>query len=162
ERPSITEYVDKHPELACKIRDLFPALVVMEEVGPNREDSCSSPGNQALPLLRIPEQIGDYRIIREIGRGGMGVVYEPEQKSLGRHVALKVLPNRASGDTSCLSRFRREARSAARLHHTNIVPVFEVGEADGIHFYAMQYIQGQSLDELVLELRRLRKKLPVR
>src|SRR5262249_48129203 len=97
----------------------------------------------------------------EIGRGGMGVVYEAEQESLNRHVALKVLPNRANADSSCLQRFRNEARSAARLHHTNIVPVFEVGESDGIHYYAMQYIQGQSLDEILRELRRMRKKTPL-
>ena len=74
------------------------------------------------------QQIGDYRIIREIGRGGMGVVYEAEQISLGRRVALKVLPGHVGGDRKALERFRREAKAAARLHHTNIVPVFEVGQ----------------------------------
>ena len=77
------------------------------------------------------ERLGDYRILREIGRGGMGVVYEAEQESLGRHVALKVLPEQRSPDPKQLRRFQREARAAARLHHTNIVPVFGVGEHDG-------------------------------
>ena len=90
------------------------------------------------PLL----QIGDYRILREIGRGGMGVVYEAEQISLGRQVALKVLPGQVSGDRMVQERFRREARAAARLHHTNIVPVYEVGQDGDVRFYAMQFIQG--------------------
>src|SRR5262249_26085322 len=103
-----------------------------------------------------PEQLGDYRILREVARGGMGVVYEAEQVALGRHVALKVLPAQSGGDPLRLLRFRREARSAARLHPTNIVPVFDVGSADGVHYYAMQFIQGQGLDEVLQELRRLR------
>src|SRR5262249_23317124 len=91
----------------------------------------------------------------------MGVVYEAEQQSLGRQVALKVLPHSATRDSMRLRRFRREARSAARLHHTNIVPVHEGGDAQGIHYYAMQFIEGQSLDEILLELRRARKKAPI-
>ena len=91
------------------------------------------------------KQIGDYRILRQIGRGGMGVVYEAEQQSLGRRVALKVLPRHMAGDAKSLQRFQREARTAARMHHTNIVPVFEVGHDDEHVFYAMQLIQGQGL-----------------
>ena len=86
----------------------------------------------------------------------MGVVYEAVQQSLGRHVALKVLPCTGSAGSSQLERFRLEARAAARLHHTNIVPVFGVGEYDGVHYYAMQFIQGQGLDVIIDELRRLR------
>src|SRR5207237_6935293 len=103
-----------------------------------------------------PRQLGDYLIVREIGRGGMGVVYEAMQQSLARHVALKVLPAGELGGAAHLERFRREARAAARLHHTNIVPVFGVGEQDGVHYYAMQYIRGQGLDAVVAELRHLR------
>src|SRR5205807_7178653 len=80
-------------------------------------------------------QLGDYEILREVGRGGMGVVYEAQQLSLGRHVAIKVLPSHALLDPRQLGRFQREARSAARLHHTNIVPVFGVGEQNGLHYY---------------------------
>ena len=100
--------------------------------------------------------MGDYRILREIGRGGMGVVYEAEQVSLGRRVALKVLPWQVARDRTSLERFRREARASARLHHTNIVPVFEVGQDGEVSYYAMQFIQGQSLDSVIDELRRLR------
>jgi hypothetical protein len=102
------------------------------------------------------EQIGEYRILREVGRGGMGVVYEAEQVSLGRRVALKVLGRHAVGAGHHRERFEREARSAARLHHTNIVPVFGVGEEEGLHYYVMQFIQGLGLDEVIEELRRLR------
>jgi WD40 repeat protein/serine/threonine protein kinase len=88
----------------------------------------------------------------------MGVVYEAEQISLGRRVALKVLPLKVSSDPMILERFRREARAAARLHHTNIVPVFGVGQDGDVKFYAMQFIQGQGLDTVIAELRRLRER----
>ncbi len=107
------------------------------------------------PALR---QVGDYRVIREVGRGGMGVVYEAEQVSLGRRVALKILPGVVAKDRKALERFRREARAAARLHHTNIVPVFEVGQDGEVVFYAMQFIQGQGLDVVIDELARQRQK----
>jgi serine/threonine protein kinase len=104
----------------------------------------------------IPRRLGEYCILREIGRGGMGVVYEAVQESLGRHVALKVLPLNSLLGPTHLERFRREAQAAARLHHTNIVPVFAVGEHAGIHYYAMQFIDGQGLDRVLREVKRLR------
>src|SRR5262249_36359043 len=85
----------------------------------------------------------------------MGIVYEAVQVSLGRHVALKVLPRHALLDSRHLQRFQREAKAAARLHHTNIVPVYGVGEENGLHYYVMQFIPGQGLDEVLAELRRL-------
>src|SRR5262249_27084696 len=102
------------------------------------------------------ERLGDYRILREVGRGGMGIVYEAEQESLGRHVALKVLPAHALLNPRHLQRFLREARSASRLHHTNIVPVFGVGDGDGLHYYVMQFITGAGLHEVIDELKRLK------
>ena len=104
-----------------------------------------------------PERLGDYRILRVIGEGGMGVVYEAEHDSLKSRVALKVMHSRFRTDGSHLRRFRQEARSAARLHHTNIVPVFDFGEQDGICYYAMQYIDGVGLNEVLEDVRRLRK-----
>ena len=94
----------------------------------------------------------------QIGRGGMGVVYEAVQQSLGRHVALKLLPADAMSDPIRLERFRREAKAAARLHRTNIVPVFGTGESDGRHYYAMQFISGHPLDAVIDEIRRLKEK----
>ncbi len=154
-RPSVDEYAERYPVLAEQIRELFPALIMMEEHRP-REGEPANLLSKALDVSKIPEQLGEYRILREIGRGGMGVVYEAAQESLGRHVALKVLPFNSLINPTHLERFRREARAAAHLHHTNIVPVFGVGEQDGYHFYVMQFIQGQGLDAVLRELKRLR------
>jgi tetratricopeptide (TPR) repeat protein/tRNA A-37 threonylcarbamoyl transferase component Bud32 len=155
ERPALTDYVGRYPELAGELRALFSALVLMEDVRPG-----PPPPAQEAPPARtgdIPFQhLGEYRIIRQIGRGGMGVVYEAEQESLGRRVALKVLPPEALRDPTHVQRFQREARAAARLHHTHIVPVFGVGEDKGTHYYVMQYIEGRPLNEVLAELRRLR------
>jgi serine/threonine protein kinase/Flp pilus assembly protein TadD len=151
ERPASTEYAARHPELAERIRELFSALVLMEDVRPDPPTTADAPRDEG--ALR---RLGEYRIVREIGRGGMGIVYEAEQESLGRRVALKVLAPGALGDARQVERFQREARAAARLHHTNIVPVFAVGEENGTHYYVMQYIEGRPLDEVLEELRRLR------
>jgi serine/threonine protein kinase/tetratricopeptide (TPR) repeat protein len=154
ERPSVQEYCDKYPHVAADLREMLPALAEVEEV--------KDEGQAAVAVLGAdqPARLGEYRVLREVGRGGMGVVYEAVQESLGRHVALKVLPARAGVVGNALERFRREARAAAQLHHTNIVPVFGVGEADGVHYYAMQFIAGQGLDAVLDELRRLRDKTP--
>jgi eukaryotic-like serine/threonine-protein kinase len=154
ERPALSEYTRRHPELADEIRELFPALALMENLKPG--DHTTGPGLQSQSLDPPLRALGDYRILREIGRGGMGIVYEAEQVSLGRHVALKVLPPQALVNPTYIARFQREAKAAARLHHTNIVPVYGVGQAGGVHFYAMQFIAGEGLDKLLYELRRLR------
>ncbi len=154
------EYVARHPDLADEIRDLFPAIVMMEQLKPAEGDLTGvftgEPASQTDGPPRL-ERLGDYRILREVGRGGMGVVYEAEQESLGRRVALKVLPSHALADRQQEKRFRREARATARLHHTNIVPVYGVGDSDGLHYYVMQFIQGAPLDQVLAELKRLRK-----
>jgi serine/threonine protein kinase len=152
------EYAAKHPELADEILALFPALLMMEELGDETSDRTSSQGGQAgAQLGAIAGRLGEFRLLREVGRGGMGVVYEAEQESLGRRVALKVLPTGALTDLKQVRRFEREARSAARLHHTNIVPIFGVGEHEGTHYYVMQFIQGQGLDAVLAELKKFRQ-----
>jgi serine/threonine protein kinase len=151
ERPTITEYTARHPDLAPRIRALFPTLLLVEELGSSDAGAEGVSGEPPAVLAALAElqRLGDYRILRRIGRGGMGVVYEAEQESLGRHVALKVLPLLAVKDTNTIERFRREARATARLHHTNIVPVFEVGQECDVCYYAMQLIHGQPLDEVL-------------
>ena len=156
ERPSLSEYAARYPELAGEIRAVFPALVEMEQLA-SVEGALTGPHVPAAPGHGAPpRQLGDYRILREIGHGGMGVVYEAVQESLGRHVALKVLPLHGLLNSTHLERFKREAKAAARLHHTNIVPVFGVGEDGGVHYYAMQFIQGLGLDKVLEDVRRLR------
>jgi serine/threonine protein kinase/WD40 repeat protein len=152
ERPSLKEYTDRYPELADDIRRLFPALVKIEQAEQLRHAPPEAPVPPDVPAL---SQVGDFRILRRIGRGGMGVVYEAEHAALGRRVALKVLPPFAAQEPAALLRFRREVRAAAKLHHTNIVPVFEAGQDGDVWFYAMQFIQGQGLDQVIEELRRV-------
>ncbi|MES2789520.1 MAG: WD40 repeat domain-containing serine/threonine protein kinase, partial [Planctomycetota bacterium] len=95
------------------------------------------------------EHLGDYKIIREIGRGGMGIVYEARQESLGRQVALKVLPARRFRSERELHRFQREAQAVARLHHSHIVEIYGVGEQDGVHYFAMRHVTGRGLDQVI-------------
>ncbi|MCA9061872.1 MAG: protein kinase [Planctomycetaceae bacterium] len=154
EHPGISEFARRYPQHADEIYSILPTLVALERVSPDGESGSGR--DQITQDGAVLRQLGDFRIIREIGRGGMGIVYEAEQESLGRHVALKVLPYCAVLDRQQLDRFRREVRAAAQLHHSNIVPVFAVGEEKGIHYYAMQYIRGQSLDEVLQELNRMK------
>src|SRR5579871_4446070 len=157
ERPALSEFISRHPDLESEVRDLFPALVQIEKLKPAAGDLTGAFDSAGVsPDEPLPERFGEYRILRQVGQGGMGVVYEAEQESLGRHVALKVLPRQALLKATHLERFQREAKAAGRLHHTNIVPVFGVGECGGTHYYAMQFIRGEGLDKVLGDLRRLR------
>jgi serine/threonine protein kinase/tetratricopeptide (TPR) repeat protein len=149
EQPDVEEYAQAHPEVGDLLRGILPTLEALHPDDADSEQYDDSPS----PLELVKGCLGDYRIIREIGRGGMGIVYEAEQISLVRQVALKVLPFAAALDEKRLQRFKHEAQAAAHLHHTNIVPVFAIGCERGVHFYAMQYIAGQSLAEVIRELR---------
>jgi WD40 repeat protein/serine/threonine protein kinase len=134
EPADVEDYAGRHPEVAGVLRRVLPALQAFG-------DDAAAP--------EAPERLGDFRLLRELGRGGMGVVYQAEQISLGRTVALKVLSGGATLDPRNLQRFRTEARAAALLQHPNIVPVYAVGSEGGVHYYAMQMIGGQSLAALL-------------
>jgi serine/threonine protein kinase len=136
--------------LADDIRELFPFLANFERAIHNNPPKREF----ALPI-RAPTNSG-YRMGRRLGRGGMGVVYEAEHQSLQRRVAVKVLAGSLAHDSKARERFRREARSAGRLHHTNIVPIYEVGEDGDTLYYSMQLIDGHGLDRVIDEIRRLR------
>jgi serine/threonine protein kinase/WD40 repeat protein len=144
-RPDRTEFLGRHAALAGALAGFLEGIDLLHGAA-QPEDSLPAPAG--VPL-------GDFRLLREIGRGGMGVVYEAIQLSLGRRVALKVLPLAATLDPRQLQRFKNEAQAAACLHHRHIVPVHGVGTARGVHYYAMQLIEGSTLAELIQEQRRL-------
>jgi serine/threonine protein kinase len=147
-RPERDAFVARFPDLAGRLAPYLDALDLFQAAAP------AAPAKPAAEDVPPAESLGDYRIIREIGRGGMGVVYEAVQRSLGRKVALKVLPFAAALDAKQLRRFKNEAQAAAHLHHTNIVPVYAVGSERGVHYYAMQLIEGRNLAALIADLRR--------
>jgi serine/threonine protein kinase len=148
EQPSLEELAAKYPRYADLLRGHAGALDQLHHAAAGID-----PDPSAAPDARVRGRLGDYRIIRQVGRGGMGVVYEAEQLSLGRRVALKVLPFAATLDARQLQRFKNEAQAAAQLHHSNIVPVFAVGCDRGVHYYAMQFIDGRTLAQLITDLR---------
>jgi eukaryotic-like serine/threonine-protein kinase len=151
EQPQIELYAEEHPEIASLIRQTFPALRLVGQ-------SVSNPRSVRGIDLSRSNQLGDFRLIRELGSGGMGVVFEAEQVSMGRNVALKVLPQAGGLQQKSLQRFRNEVRAAASLDHPNIVSVYSVGEESGVHYYAMQLIRGQTLAEVIRQLALLRNR----
>lgn len=150
ESPSIEQYQAQNPEWASLIRQVFEPIALVEKLSAERLATTSKSSQL------VPQQLGDFRIVREIGRGGMGVVYEAVQLSLQRRVALKVINVQNSDQGKLQSRFRREAEAAAGLHHTNIVQVYGSGVDHGVHYYAMQLIQGAPLSDVIDWLRNTR------
>jgi tRNA A-37 threonylcarbamoyl transferase component Bud32 len=160
-QPSREEFQARYPEIAEALAECLEGLEFIHGAAPRLHQSVAEQAAAASASVAEfqPEgPLGDYRIVREIGRGGMGVVYEAVQLSLGRRVALKVLPLAGALDAKQLQRFKNEARAAATLHHTNIVPIFGVGCERGVHYYAMQFIEGQTLAAVIRELRPLAKR----
>jgi eukaryotic-like serine/threonine-protein kinase len=143
-----------HPELADELRPYLDNIRMLHDAT-HEIRSTRTPAKEAEspPPESGARQIGEYRIVREIGRGGMGIVYEAHQQSLNRQVALKILPFAAVLDQRQIARFRNEAQAAAQLHHPHIVPVFAVGQEQGVYYYAMQLIDGQSLEQVIAQLR---------
>ncbi|MEQ1826317.1 MAG: WD40 repeat domain-containing serine/threonine protein kinase [Pirellula sp.] len=146
--PSREEFVARYPNIATPLDECIRQLDWIKKVAMGLVDDPL--GNRSESTLKV---LGDYRIVRQLGRGGMGVVYEAEQISLRRRVALKVLPLAGMLDEKALARFRNEAQAAACLHHPHIVPIFGVGCERGVHYLAMQFVDGASLDHVILEMR---------
>jgi tetratricopeptide (TPR) repeat protein len=165
EAPEVTDCVDRHPELKDVLPHILAALEAMQSArgrsGPDSgggslvqtNPSASSAKDETDPDTAARAVLGDFTIVREIGRGGMGVVYEAFQRSLARRVALKMLPPAISVDVKAQARFRNESQAAAGLDHPNIVDVYGVGSEDGVHFYAMRFIEGWTLAQVIDALR---------
>lgn len=146
--PAIEDFVVENPDLEAEIRELFPIMLMLDQGARTRAD---------LPRMTLGSgvgpgmEIGDYELLRPIGCGGMGIVYEARNQKLGHHVAIKLLPT--SLDRPKLrERFMREASAAARMDHPNIVRVFDYGNANGLHYYVMSLIDGIGLNLVIARL----------
>ncbi|NDC53318.1 MAG: serine/threonine protein kinase [Planctomycetia bacterium] len=156
----LERFAAAYPDLADQLREVFAAILVTDAVAEQstvleaRQTSTAEPvvaiheaeaARFAPGGIPLPASFGDYDLLEEIGRGGMGIVYRATQRSLGRTVAIKMLLRRDLASRADLARFRSEAEAAARLDHPGIVPIFEVGESDGHPFYSMRLIEGTTL-----------------
>lgn len=149
--PSIDDYARKYPELADELRELLPLVESLEQWGVNKEVECVR-GN--IPDDFSLTEVGDYRIVREIGRGGMGIVFEAAHRETGKQVAIKLLPHRYVADLPRRrEHLRREATTIAGLRHRNIVPVYSFGSYQGYRYYVMQLVEGVNLDTVIKRLR---------
>lgn len=146
----LDDFVNDYPKIAGDLKDFLSLVCAMEDWKAEKE----------LQVVKTPmpdefdiQQLGECKILREIARGGMGVIFEAEQEPIGRRVAVKLLPWKFGTDSKWSKQFRREARTAARLQHPNIVPVFSFGEQDGRFFYVMPLIEGVGFDHLIASLK---------
>jgi eukaryotic-like serine/threonine-protein kinase len=149
QNPSIESYVERYPELASEIRELFPMVAALEQWKSDRENEVL---RAQLPDQFKLKQLGDCRLVREIGRGGMGVVFEAVEGSIERPVAVKLLPWRISMVPHRQERFEREAQTIAKLRHANIVPIFRFGRHDDYAYYVMQYVESVNLGHIITAL----------
>ena len=152
----LSDYARLYPDQIGSLQKLMPSLTALVLAGLGTGDSLRIEGEGNGSAAVGGRQLGDFRLIRELGRGGMGMVYEAEQLSMGRRVALKVLPFAALAQDKSLQRFRNEVRAAAALDHPHIVAIYSVGEERGVHYYAMQLVRGQSLADMISQLRKAR------
>ncbi|MEW4528594.1 protein kinase [Maioricimonas sp. JC845] len=149
QNPSVEQYATEYAEHAAEIRELFPTLLAMERLKGEREAGflrARLAGDFEI------DRLGQCRIVREIGRGGMGVVFEAVEEPVGRQVAVKLLPWHTSNVPRWYGRFKTEARFAANLRHRHIVPIYSFGEQQGFSYYVMQFVEGASLDWIIQQL----------
>ena len=150
ESPDIEEYVLKVPGSEAIIRDILQSLLLMRAMQDSKKDSSQASFGST---KEISGTVGEYEILDEIGRGGMGVVYRARQTTLGRIVALKVLPFAASLDPVKLKRFQIETQSASMIQHPNVVAIYGTGCHQGVHYYAMQFVDGQPMDDFIAAIK---------
>ena len=144
------DLIAAHPEFARELKHYLAGIEFLQKAADELQDVRTPDGDE--PAFEN-QQLGDYQLVQEIGRGGMGIVYEARQLSLGRRVAIKILPFAAVLDPKQIARFTREAQAAAQLHHPHIVPIYAVGCERGVHYYSMQLIDGQTLEQALRQLR---------
>lgn len=150
-RPSVEEYALRYGEWADEIREMFPLIESLERWKGEKEVECL---RRSVPEEFPVRRMGEYRLGRELGRGGMGVVFEAEHESTGEHFALKLLPWRFAADMDLWKeRFQREAATIAKVRHPNIVRVYGFGTHEGYCYYAMELVEGVSLDWIIRRLR---------
>ncbi|MGZ0168294.1 MAG: serine/threonine protein kinase [Planctomycetales bacterium] len=157
QNPSIDSYVERYPDMEAEIRDLFPMVAALEQWKSDRENEVL---RAQLPDQFKLKQLGDCRIVREIGRGGMGVVFEAIEGSIERSVAVKLLPWRISMVPHRQERFEREAQTIAKLRHANIVPIFRFGRHEDYAYYVMQYVESVDLGHIIAALSERRQVSP--
>ncbi len=151
------QFIARYPQLSASLRNALVSLEFVAQVASGGIHEATEAKSARSVDDYSQQTLGDFELKREIGRGGMAVVYEARQISLGRRVALKILPFVSVLDSRQLARFKNEAQAAALLTHQNIVPVYGVGCERGVHFFAMQYIDGPSLAEVIAQRRRQRE-----
>lgn len=149
--PDFESIVRAHPDLAKDLRELWATAMIAEDFGSftgelgDLTGAAEADANTSPTALNMPAEIGDFELLEEIGRGGMGVVFKARQKSLGRVVALKMVLRGEMASSIDVARFRTEAESASRLSHPGIVPVYDVSEHEGLPYFSMKYIEGTTL-----------------
>lgn len=148
--PSVDDYAQRFPMYAEEIRDLFPTVAAMERWKADKEAANL---HHQVPESFSIERLGEYKIVREMGRGGMGVVFEGRRERSNQRVAIKLLPWRGSDVPRFRKRFEREAQTVATLNHKNIVPIYEFGESEGYSYFVMSFVQGVGLDWIIERLR---------
>ena len=146
--PDVDALTSQHPHLASEIRRLVPIVTTLHQLGDASEPALPAPPERK--FARTLGRVGEYRILREIASGGMGIVYEAEHSITGQRVALKVLPFPQTLDPRHVKRFKIGGYVARQLNHRNIVPVFEVGRKRGVYYQVMRYVDGPSLATLIL------------
>ena len=154
--PQVADFQERYPQLHCQLEELLGSVKAIESLKSTAAGKAGSSASFHRTQFPMPETIGEYQVLSELGRGGMGVVYLGKHQTLGREVAIKVLPPSLAASEDRVDRFQSEAQAAARLHHTNIVGVFGVGQNDSFHYYVMDFVAGRGLDEFIRERKKKR------
>ncbi|MDA1050849.1 MAG: serine/threonine-protein kinase [Planctomycetota bacterium] len=154
QRVDIAAVCQEYPDLADELRELWGAVMIADAAGSSDlHATLSSDSARDAPTMsfELPCRFGDYELIEELGRGGMGIVYRARQISLNRELAVKMILQGQLASPADRERFQAEAESAARLDHPGIVPVYEVGEIDGQPYFSMKYVRGETLTQRLTE-----------